>query len=277
MRLVVTGAGGGLGRAFLEVVPSHHDVDPFTHSQLDIGDHDAVMRALGGLGADAILNFAAFTKVDACESRPGEAYRSNALGVQSLAVAARASGALLLHVSSDYVFDGDKGSAYDEADVPNPRSVYARSKLAGEGFATHITPESFVVRTSVVFGSGTDYLSTAIERLAEGEAAGGIVDRIGTPTYVRHLAERIMPLVLSERFGTYHLGGPEATTWFDVLTRARRIGDLKGEPFEQRADDLGLAAERPLNSALTSVYAQAVGVPPMPPLDQAIKELLDAR
>ena len=273
----MTGAGGGLGRAFLDVVPSHHDVDALSHEQLDIGDHDAVMRTVGGLRADAILNFAAFTKVDACESQPEEAYRSNALGVQSLAIAARASGAMLLHVSSDYVFDGDKGSAYDEADAPNPRSVYARSKLAGEGFARHITPEAFVVRTSVVFGSGTDNLSTAIERLAEGEAAGGIVDRIGTPTYVRHLAERIMPLVLSERFGTYHLAGPEATTWFDVLTRACRIGDLKGEPFEQRADKLGLAAERPSNSALTSVYAGAVGVPPMPPLDQGIKELLDAR
>lgn len=277
MKLVVTGAGGGLGRAFLDVVPAHHDIDAYTHSELDIADHDAVMRKLGGSSADAILNFAAFTKVDACETQPEEAFRSNALGVQSLAMTARTIGAMLLHVSTDYVFDGLKGSAYDETDLPNPRSTYAKSKLAGERFARDLISESFIVRTSVVFGGGSDYVSSAISRLANGEAAGGIADRVGTPTYVKHLAQRIMPLVLSERFGTYHLAGPEATTWFDVLRRAKRIGGLQGEPFEQHADDLGLAAERPLNSALTSVYADAVGIPPMPPLDQAIKELLDAR
>lgn len=276
MKLIVTGAGGGLGRAFLEIVPPHHDVAAYSHPDLDIADHDAVMRKLGGSKADAILNFAAFTKVDACETHPEEAFRSNALGVQSLAMAARATDAILLHVSTDYVFDGLKGSAYDETDLPNPLSVYAKSKLAGERFARDLVPDSFVVRTSVVFGGGADYISSAIALLAKGEAAGGIADRIGTPTYVKHLAERIMPLVLSERFGTYHLAGPEATNWFEVLRRAKQIGDLPGEPFEQSAGDLGLAAERPLNSSLRSVYAEEVGIPPMPPLDQAIKELLDA-
>lgn len=274
MRLLVTGAGGGLGRAFLDIVPSHHDVVPLTRAELDVGDHHAVMRTVVPLRPEAVLSFGAFTKVDACESEPERAYRDNGLGPQSLALAARACGAVLFHVSTDYVFDGEKGTAYDELDAPNPRCVYARSKLAGETFVRAATPEHLVVRTGYVFGGGGDFLTAALRRLADGEAVGGIADRVGTPTYVRHLADRVLPLLSSMRFGTYHLGGPEATHWFDVLGRLEALGGLPGEAWPQRADELERSAPRPANSALTSLFAAEVGVPPMPPLDDALRELL---
>ena len=274
MRIVVTGAGGGLGRAFVAACPSHHDLEPFSHEELDVGDHHAVMRTLVPLAPDLIVNAAAFTKVDACESDPGRAIRDNALGPQSLALAARAADAVLLHVSTDYVFDGEKGAAYDELDVPNPRSVYARSKLAGEEQVRALAPEWFVVRTGYVFGGGGDYLTGALRRMAGGASAGGLVDRVGTPTYVRHLAERLLPLALTRRLGTYHLAGREPSTWFDVLARARSIGGLPGDVEEQRAGDLGLPAPRPRNSALTSAYLTHLDVPAFPPLDEALGELL---
>lgn len=274
MRIAVTGAGGGLGRAFLAACPAHHDVHPFTHSELDIGDHHAVMATLGALRPDLIVNAAAFTRVDACEAEPDRAIRDNALGPQSLALAARASGAVLLHVSTDYVFDGEKGAPYDELDAPNPISVYARTKLAGEEHVRALAPESFVVRTAYVFGGGGDHLTGALRRLSTGETAGGLVDRVGSPTYVRHLAERLLPLVLTGRFGTYHLTGPEPTTWFDVLWRAKEIAGLPGELEEQKAGDLGLPAPRPRNSALVSAYVPNVGVPAFPPLDAALREHL---
>jgi dTDP-4-dehydrorhamnose reductase len=277
MKLLVTGARGGLGRAFLSTAPSHHDVVARGHDELDIGDHGAVMATVLETRPDAILNLAAFTRVDACETDEETAFRVNALGPQSLALAARETGAKLLHVSTDYVFDGGKEAPYDELDEPRPISVYGRSKLAGEELVRAVLPEHFVVRTGHIFGSGTDHLSRSIEKLRNGDAAGGLVDRVGTPTSVTELAARLVPLVLTRRFGTYHLSGPDVASWFEVLSRAKELGGLPGRVDEQRATELGLPAPRPRNAALRSLYASAIGIEPMPSLDLSLKDLLERR
>ena len=277
MKLLIAGAKGGLARAFLRQVPGHHDVSAFTHEELDVADYHAVMRTVVPLRPEAILNFAAMTKVDDCQTDEEAAYRANTIGPKNLALAARHSGAVLLHVSTDYVFDGEKPEPYDEVDRPNPISVYARSKLGGEVAVRELLPEHFIVRSGYVFGSGTDYLSGAVERLGRGEEAGGITDRTGTPTYVDHLAARILPLVLTMRFGTYHLTGPDRATWYEVLSRVKDLAGLRGEVRPQRAEDLGLPAPRPKNSALRSIFMPDIDVPPMPSLEVALKEFIDGR
>jgi dTDP-4-dehydrorhamnose reductase len=274
MRLVVTGAGGDLGRAFLARVPGHHDVHAFDHAALDIGDHDAVRQVVEPLAGDVILNFAAYTRVDENETDQARAFRDNALGPQHLALAARAGGAVLLHVSTDYVFDGGKGAPYDETDVPAPLSVYGRAKLAGERFVREVAPESFVVRVGYVYGGGNDYLSRAVRRLADGEVVGGLADRWGSPTFVGHLAERLLPLVLTGRFGVYHLGGPEPASWFEVLGRVHELAGSVGSVTPQRAAELGLRARRPEYSALTSVFTPHLGIDPMPSLEEGLKDFL---
>ena len=277
MRFLVTGAAGGLGRAFLDQLPPHHDVHPFSHDDLDIGDHDAVMRVIPGVHPDVVLNFAGFTKVDASETNPDRAFRDNAAGPQSLAVAARACGAAILHVSTDYVFEGTKGSPYDETDEPHPINVYGRSKLLGEQAVRDSAAEHFVVRVGYLFGSGSDYLTTAVERLRRGEVVGGLADRTGSPTFVPHLATRILPLVFTGRFGTYHLGGPRPASWHEVLVAAKDAAGLPGIVEEQTSASLGLPAPRPRNSALSSVLFPHLGIDPMPPLEGALRELLGLR
>jgi dTDP-4-dehydrorhamnose reductase len=282
MKVLITGAGGGLGRALVGALAgTEHEVHAYRHAELDIADGARVREIAEAVVPEIIVNAAAMTNVDACEDETTYeqvAVPANVLGPKYLAIAARWLEATLVHVSTDYVFDGTKGAPYDERDEPNPLGRYARSKLEGEERVREETDRHLIVRTAFVFGGGDDHLTRSLRRLAEGEPAGGLVDRIGSPSYVRHLAERLVPLALTERFGTYHLAGLEPTTWHDVLERAKRLAPdvLTGDVLEQRTDELDLPAPRPRDSSLTSVLLPelADAVPPMPSLDDALEHHL---
>jgi dTDP-4-dehydrorhamnose reductase len=274
MKIAVTGAGGGLGRAFLAAAADEHDLHPFTHEDLDVRSASDVETKLITLKPDAVFHFAAMTAVDACEEDPQGAAATNALGSRNVAEAARSVGALLLAISTDYVFDGEKEKPYHEHDVPNPISVYGKTKYEGERAVQEAATNFLIVRTAWVYGAGNDFLSKAVRRLTDGEEVGAIADQMGSPTHVAHLAERLLPLATGDLRGLVHLAGPEPASWYEVLVRAKALGDLRGEVVAQKADELDRPARRPANSALTSVILTGGLVPPMPPLDEGIEKVL---
>lgn len=272
MRVAITGAGGGLGRALLRRLGD--DVRAFTHGDLAVEDPSAVDAALAAAKPETVLHLGAMTSVDGCELDPDRAFLVNALGTRNVADATRRGGALLVMLSTDYVFDGAKGEPYHEFDEPRPPSVYGASKLQAEREVRALCPDHLIVRTSWVFGAGDDFVTRSVRKLADGEEVGGIVDQVGSPTYVEHLAERLLEVVRLPARGVVHLSGPEATTWHDVLTRARDLGGLPGSVTEQKMGDLDRPAPRPANSALTSLVLPGYGIAPLPPLDEAIGEVV---
>jgi dTDP-4-dehydrorhamnose reductase len=275
MRLAVTGAAGGVGRALVDRAGRKHEVIDFGHDDLPVERRDVVLRRIRNAAPDVVVHLAAMTAVDGCEEDPDRAFAVNAGGTANVSDAAREAGALLVYTSTDYVFDGEKEEPYVESDAPGPISAYGKSKLAGEDEVRSRAGEHLVVRTGWLFGAGDDFVSTAVRRLANGAQVGGIVDRIGTPTYVPHLADRLAALVDSDLRGLVHVAGPQPTTWFGLLARARDLAGLPGELIEQRSADLSLPAPRPKNSALASEVLPVPRVDALPPLDRALAELLD--
>lgn len=266
MRCFVTGAGGQLGTALRRLL----DGDPglFHGHDLDVTDAGAVaaaLRACAGGPPEVLVNAAAFTQVDRCEREPALAERVNALAPAALAGVCRELGVRLVHLSTDYVFDGESAAAYRETDPPAPRSVYGRTKLAGEKAVLAAAPDALVVRTSWVYGRGRNFVAAVLgqaERVRAGEGALRVVDdQRGRPTYAADLASGLLGLVERRCSGLYHLANAGEATWWEVARAAldqRGFGDL---PIQRiRTEELALAAPRPRHSVLDCEKAGREGV-----------------
>ena len=192
------------------------------------------MLTAAAANPDVIVNCGAWTAVDACESDPDRAYAVNAMGVRWVADAARRTGAHLVHISTDYVFDGTKPTPYDEWDTPNPQSVYGRSKWAGE---QHLDPSQTCVRTSWVCSAHGNNMVSTVLRLADRPELAFVDDQHGCPTFTTDLAEAVRHLAVERLSGTWHITNSGATTWYgfvrDVLEADRR-GPRQGPPDHDR-------------------------------------------
>jgi dTDP-4-dehydrorhamnose reductase len=278
VKVLVTGAGGQLGSAVLERFHrSDHEVDGALRSELDIGDRLDTRRVVTAIGPDVIVNCAAFTKVDACEDDVDTAMRINALGVRHVVEAAEAVNARVVHVSTDYVFDGRLDRAYDEWDMPNPTSAYGRSKLGGE---LELREEDTIVRTSWVFGrTGHNIVKTVLRLAAAPGELTFVDDQRGKPTYADDLADRIYGLVVAEIPGRFHVTNSGETTWFqftrDIL---ELIGDDPGRVRPVKSADVAdrFKAPRPANSVLDNMACRLLGLPELRHHKEALAEALKA-
>ena len=268
MRILVTGAGGMLGRAVVRHCEARgDDVAGFDHQSLDVADERAVAEAFAAARPEAVINCAAWTDVDACELDPMRAHAVNALGPQNLAFNCRRGGARLVTVSTDYVFDGRKDGFYTQRDDPDPQSVYGVSKLQGERRARLAAARTVVVRTGWVFGpGGKNFLSRVLELGRGGAPLKAIGDAWGTPTYAPDLAARLRQLVDLDLPGFYHVANAGAGASFKEFTLAAlAAAGLAADGVEEvRMDSLSRPAPRPRNSRLRCLLSEAVGLDPLP-------------
>ena len=283
-KAVVFGGGGQLGIELCrEFERRQWTVQRFDRQSLDVTDSARVEDAVAHADPQVVLNAAAYNQVDIAEREPLAAFQANALAVRNLAMACRQTDAQLVHYSTDYVFDGTKGSPYVETDAPHPLGAYAVSKLAGELYAQAYLENPLVIRTSGVFGPGGMFTARGnfvelMLRLSNSANPIRVVeDHVASPSYAPALASRTADMVERRITGLFHMGGGEAISWYHY---AKLIFELAGVSAALQATDereYRTAARRPKFSALSNSKLEAAGIAPMPPLREAVRDYLAAR
>lgn len=259
MRVLVTGARGQLGSSLLKTAPSGIQLRAFARHELDITDLGALQLALGDVRPEVIVNAAAYTAVDKAESESDLAFAVNAYGAENLAIAARDFGARLIHVSTDFVFDGLKSRPYLPQDATNPLGVYGASKAEGERCVHRVLGDSAViVRTGWVYAAeGKNFVKTILRLLAERESLSVVADQVGTPTWAMSLAGILWKIIaLPSVEGTHHWSDAGVASWYDfavaIEEEALAAGLLKRAVpiIPISTDEYPLPARRPAYSVL---------------------------
>jgi len=281
MKIVITGANGLVGRALVEHCAANGDeVFAYDHKALDIADARIVDSVITAQRPDAVINCAAWTDVDGCETNPEKAEQVNSLGPENLARASQNAGAVLITISTDYVFDGEKDGFYTQRDQPRPISVYGRFKLEGERRAQNAHARTIVVRTGYIFGpGGKNFLSNVVAWGQRGQKLKAIRDYWGTPTYGRDLAARLRELAELDVPGIYHVVSSGDGASFETFSvEAFRLAGLNTDLLEViDGDSLGRPAPRPRNSRLKCVLSKAVGLSPLPHWQDGLARFINRR
>ena len=276
-RILITGAGGQLADSVIEGYAGIADVLALSHAQLDITDDRAVRHHVSPFKPDVIINCASYNHVDRAEEEPVQALNVNAFGVRTLARAASAVGARLVHYGTDFVFDGRASSPYTEDDPPNPQSVYAVSKLLGEWFALE-APGSLVLRVESLFGGrlAKGSIDWIVEAIAGGRERRVFTDRTVSPSYVVDVAAATRALLERGESGLYHCVGTGFCTWYELAAEIARQLEQPMLVVPISMKDMPLPAARPQFAALSNAKLLRVGIS-MPSWQDALRRYLRAR
>jgi dTDP-4-dehydrorhamnose reductase len=280
-RVLVTGASGQLA-AFIVQAFADRQVVALTRSSLDVTDPDAVARTVADTAPDLIVNCAAFNDVDGAEDRASDALAINALAVRTLARAAEAAGATLVHYSSDFVLNGDRAEPHDEDERPAPRGVYASSKLRGEWFALE-APRAYVLRVESLFGSPSGWtgrrgtLDHIVDGIQQGRDVRVFTDRIVSPSYSKDVAAATRHMVTSAApTGLYHCVNDGHASWYEVAREAAAILGIEPRLVPVTVDQMPLKVSRPRYCALSTRKLAATGFT-MPTWRDALRRWLEGR
>lgn len=259
-RIMITGASGQLGLALYRLLKGQAQYELLrTDSSgsekeavqvLDVTDETGVEHYINKNKPDIIINCAAFTAVDLCESEEDKAYRINALGPKYLAAAAERIGAKLVHVSTDYVFDGEAAKPYIEEDPTNPVSAYGRTKQAGDSFVQESCSRYYILRTAWVYGEGKNFVKTMLRLAESGNKLRVVKDQYGTPTSALELARVILFLMETDAYGIYHTTCEGSTTWYEFALAIFEAAGLKVRVEPIPTSEYPTPAKRPMYSIL---------------------------
>jgi dTDP-4-dehydrorhamnose reductase len=283
MKVLLIGSNGQLGSDLLKVFRAAGDaVVPVTHAQLDVCSADRVAEIMSEAKPDVVVSTAAFHKVEECEEKPALAFQVNGMGAMNLAVACQRSGAVLANFSTDYVFDGKKNGAYEETDLPSPLNVYGVSKLAGEYLIAAYAERRFVIRTCGLYGvagsrgRGGNFVETMLKKALAGEAVRVVDDQILTPTYTADLAEATRKLILTGRYGLYHVSSKGQCSWYEFARYIFECAELDAKLSPVSSSEFASPVKRPANSVLSKAKLHSMGVS-IPSWKDALPKYLEER
>jgi len=282
MKILLTGANGQLGRCFQDRLPEGWQIEALGSAELDISNASQVEAVIAAWKPDAIVNAGAYTGVDKAESEPEVAARVNTQGPKNLALAARAIGAKLIHVSTDYVFDGQGTQPYLETDPTAPLGVYGKTKLDGEHAVQSVLPDAAIIRTAWVFSEyGNNFVKTMVKLSEKRDALGIVSDQRGCPTYAGDLATAIIKLLEQNAAGgIYHYGGSREVSWFEFADRIFDVAVSQGRIEKKPAlsavttEQYPTPAKRPAYSVLDGKKIKALGIS-LSDWDKALTEIIN--
>ncbi len=277
--IALIGAGGQLGQDLQKLLPKK-SLRAFCRPELNVLDFARVREILVRLSPSIVINTTAFNRVDDCEKEMASAFSVNAFAVRNLAEVCRELGCPLVHFSTDYVFDGLKGTPYLEEDPPRPLSIYGASKLLGESLIRATWEQHFIVRTSALFGaSGSrgNFVETMLSLARDKKSICVVSDQVTSPTFTGDLAAAALKFVEGIPFGTYHLTNSGSTSWFDFARAIFEVEDLSPNLSATSSRDFGAPARRPAYSVLENQKWKVLGFEPLAPWEEGLKRYLERR
>ena len=281
MRTLLIGSRGQLGNDLCRVWTG--DLVALSHQELDVCDRDQVYATIDREAPDLVINTAAYHRVDECESNIARAFEVNVLGAKYVADAARQAGAVVMFISTDYVFDGEQGSSYDEEDPARPLSVYGVSKLTGEHVVQQSNPRHFVVRSSSLFGvagasgKGGNFVETMLRKARAEEPLRVVDDQVSSPTFTADLAAKLQELAATDRFGLYHVTNSGQASWYHFAEKIFELAGLRPSLTAITSEEHGAPAARPACSVMANRALAEAGLSLLRPWEDALEAYLSEK
>ncbi len=268
MKVIIIGANGQLGFDLVKVFKNtEHETVPLTHADIDITDFKLSDKVLKNIQPETVINCAAYVRVDDAEECADKAFAVNALGARNIAQICKNMGSILVHISTDYVFDGRKTKPYTEEDIPNPLNVYGNSKLAGEYFVRNMLEKHYIIRSSSLFGvagasgKGGNFVETMIKKAKNNEEIKVVDDMIMSPTYTKDAACMIKNLLIKKLpFGMYHVANSGKCSWYDFAKAIFEILGMEANLSRTKTNILQSKARRPMFSPIASAKIKKYGL-----------------